>query len=87
MAVLEVNDDGILQVPAQFLADARPHARYNLDMSGDVVTLRPAKEERPFWETATIEERIEAFRRWSTSAPANTPNVPTAKMRREEWYD
>ncbi len=87
MAILEVSDDGTLRVPAEFLANARPHARYKLDVSGEVVTLRPAAEERPFWETATIEERIKAFEQWARSAPPDTPDVPSEALRREAMYD
>jgi hypothetical protein len=87
MAILEVSEDGTLHVPAEFLAGAQPHSQYELDVSGKVVTLRPAAEERPFWETATIEERIEAFKRWAESAPPDTPDVPSEALRREAMYD
>jgi hypothetical protein len=55
--------------------------------SDEVVTVRPAAEKRPFWETATIEARIEAFKQWAKTAPPDTPNVPADSLRREEWYD
>jgi len=87
MTIVEVGDDGTLHVPAQFLAGAQPRSQYELNMSGKVVTIRPIEGERPFWETATVEERIGAFKQWAESVPANTPNVPAEKLRREEWYD
>ena len=61
MPILEVGDDGVLHVPGEFLADARPHARFELDILGEAVLLRPVGAVRPFWQQATPAERADAF--------------------------
>jgi hypothetical protein len=87
MAILEISDDGVLHVPGELLARGRPHARFELDVVGDIATLRPVDPERPFWERATPAERAEAFRRWAESMPPDTPDVPSESLRREAMYD
>ena len=40
----------------------------------------------PFWETATPEERAEAFRQWA-SRHKGGPGLPAEALRRENMYD
>ena len=87
MAILEVSGDGVLRVPAELLAGGRPHARFELDVVGDVTLLRPAGDVRPFWERATPAERVEAFERWAATVPPDTPDIPAESLRREGMYD
>jgi len=87
MPILEVGDDGVLRVPGELLGDARPHAQYELDVQGEVVVLRPASARPHYWEQASLQQRINAFTRWSSTSPSGTPDVPSDSLRREGLYD
>ena len=41
---------------------------------------------KPFWETATSEERAEAFRQWA-SRHKGGPGLPAEALRRENMYE
>ena len=43
--------------------------------------------ERPFYETATPEERARAFREWASSHDRNTPLLSDYAVSRESMYD
>jgi hypothetical protein len=87
MEILEVSDDGMLHIPGKFLTGAQPHAQFELDVLGDIALLRPAGATRPFWQTASGQERAEAFEKWAGAAVPNTPNLPAECLRREGLYD
>ena len=87
MPILEVGDDGVLHVPGEFLADARPHARFELDILGEAVLLRPVGAVRPFWQQATPAERADAFEQWAVMLPPETPDLPAESLRREGLYN
>ncbi|MCX7428413.1 MAG: hypothetical protein NTW96_22640 [Planctomycetia bacterium] len=87
MPILEVGDDGVLRVPGEWLAGAGPHARFELDVLGDVAVLRPAGGERPFWRQATPSQRADAFAEWASAALPEAPDLPAESLRREELYD
>ncbi len=44
-------------------------------------------KERPFYETATPEERARAFREWASSHDLNTPLLSDYAVSRESMYD
>ena len=87
MPILEVSDDGVLHVPGELLAGAQPHAQFELDVLGEVVVLRPAGKERPFWRRATPGERAEAFEQWASTSLPDAPDLPAEALRRESIYD
>jgi hypothetical protein len=87
MPVLEVGDDGELHVPGEMLAGAKPHAQFELEVLGEVVVLRPAVTERPFWRKATPSQRADAFHRWASTSLPDAPDLPTESLRREGIYD
>jgi hypothetical protein len=87
VAILEVSDDGVLHVPGRLLAGAQPHARFELDVVGDMMVLRPLDSSRPFWLRATPAERVEAFERWASTSPPETPDLAPETLRREGLYD
>jgi hypothetical protein len=87
MPILEISDDGVLHVPGELLAGAQPHAQFELDVLGEVVVLRPAGADRPFWRQATPGERAEAFERWASRSPPDAPDLPAESLRREGLYD
>ena len=87
MPILEVGDDGVLRVPGELLAGAQPHAQFELDVLGEVVVLRPAGAERPFWRQATPGQRAEAFEQWASTSLPEAPDLPVESLRREGLYD
>ena len=87
MPILEVSDDGVLRVPSELLAGAQPRARFELDVLGEVVVLRPAGAERPFWRQATPGQRAQAFERWASTSRPDAPDLPAESLRREGIYD
>jgi hypothetical protein len=87
MSILEVGDDGMLHVPAEMLGGAKPHTAFILEALGEVVVLRPAGDAKPFWESATTEERIEAFEKWANTPRPGVPDVDIEFLSREHIYD
>jgi hypothetical protein len=87
MPILEIGDDGVLRVPGELLAGAQPHARFELEVLGEVVVLRPAGTDRPFWRQATPGERADAFERWASDSLRDVPDLPADSLRRESLYD
>ncbi len=84
--IVEVDDSGALVLPAKWL-HAEPHTRYLVERVGDAVWLRP-EHEKPFWETATPEQRAAAWLEWITAAPQHQgPPIPDEALRRENLYD
>jgi len=84
--IVEVNEEGALYLPPELLAHAKPRTRYEVKVEGQTLILSPVADTRPFWETATPEERAEAFRQWALSHK-DGPNLPDEALRRENMYD
>ncbi len=87
MAIIETSDDGGLHLPPDLIGEARPHAKYELEVVGGGLFLRPAEKDRPFWRFATPQQRAEAFRKWANAARPATPNLTDESLRREHLYD
>lgn len=87
MATLETNDDGALYLPPELIGGVRPHAKFELEVVGDLLLLRPLGKEEPFWRRATPQQRAEAFRRWADSPSPPAPDLPDEALRRENLYD
>ena len=87
MPILEIGEDGMLHVPGELLAGAKPHAQFELEVLGEVVVLRPTGTAQPFWQQATPAERAEAFWQWASTLPHGAPNLPAEALRRESLYD
>jgi hypothetical protein len=77
----------MLHIPGKFLTGAHPHEQFELDIQGDVVSLRPVGAARPFWQRATLKEREDAFEKWAVTSPPDTPDLPDECLRREGLYD
>jgi hypothetical protein len=87
MATVETNDDGSLNLPSNLTGVVKPHTKFELEVVGDILVLRPADKERPFWQRATREQRVEAFQRWAESPSPPAPDLPDEMLRRENFYD
>lgn len=86
MSIVEISDDGALHVPAELLVGAKPHAKYELEVRGDQIVLRPTDAEKPLWEIADPAERAEAFRRWANQPRPPAPDIPLEYLDREYIY-
>lgn len=92
--IVEVNEDGALYLSAEVLGNAKPRTRYEVKTHGKMLVLvrvvdvesRPSAE-RPFYETATPEQRAEAFRQWANEERPPAPALPDEALRRENMYD
>ncbi|MGA2797646.1 MAG: hypothetical protein ABSE63_08720 [Thermoguttaceae bacterium] len=87
VATLEANDDGGLNLPPELMRDAKPHAKFELEVLGDMLILRPAGKNQPFWQKATAQQRAEMFRQWAESPRPPTPDISLESLRRENMYD
>lgn len=84
--IVEVDERGAIQLPADLLAVVKPHTRYVLEVQDDTLVLHPLP--RPaFWQTATPQERAEAVRRWAALERPIAPPLPDAALHREQMYD
>lgn len=84
--IVEVNEDGALQLPDEVLEAIKPNSRFVVEIQNKTVVLSPVEETKPFWETATPEERIKRWREWGRSHK-ESPNLPSEALRRENMYD
>jgi len=85
-AILEVDEGGNLQLPANVLPISKPHTRYVASINGHQVVLAPAESEQPFWMTATPAERAEDILRWANSY-TDGPNLPDEATHRDSIYE
>jgi hypothetical protein len=65
VATLGANDDGGLRLPPELIGGVGPHARFELEVLGDILLRRRADGDQPFWRQATSQQRAEAFQRWA----------------------
>ena len=84
--VFEVNDDGNLTLPGSVLRAAKPHTRYEVDVQGNALVLRPVGQE-PLWMSASADEWIDAFLNWVNGPRPAAPLLPDEVLRRESIYD
>jgi len=83
--VAEADDKGRLMVPPELRDIVRPHSRYLVEVQGDLLILRP-EGGRPFWATATPEQREKAFLEWVASHDGG-PELPEEAFHRDTMYD
>ena len=87
MATVETSDDGGLHLPAELLGAVRPHAKFELQVLGGNLLLRPVERDALFRRGATPEERTVAFRHWAARPGPPAPDVPDESLRCEDLYD
>ena len=87
MAMLETNDQGALNLPAELIGGARPHAMFELEVVGDLLVLRPVDKDRPCRSQASRQQRAEACRRWADAPRPAAPDLTDESLRRENLYD
>ena len=83
--IVEVKDGGLLALPPEAKQHVSAHARYVLEIQGEVLILRP-EERPPFWATATPEQRKHGFLQW-VARHKEGPGLPDEALRREALYD
>ena len=77
--------EAILQVLVKITSRTPEQIRPYLDAMLEHLVETPKK--RPFYETATPEERAQAFREWAFSHDWNTPLLSDYAVSRESMYD
>jgi hypothetical protein len=87
VTTLETSDDGTLHLPPELIGGVRPHAKFELEVMGDTLLLRPADRASPFWRHATAQQRAEAFQHWAKASRPAAPDLPDESLRRENLYD
>jgi len=93
--VLEVDAQKGLHIPLELLGGVNAHTRYIVEIQAERVILQPekyrAEKPKPFWETATPEERAQAFIEWASSHKSGqrppAPALSLEAMSRESIYD
>ncbi len=84
--IVEVDDRGAIQLPADLVAAMKPHTQFVLERRGTTLVLQPLISES-FWMTATPTERVVALRHWaSLDRPIALPLSDVA-ISREQMYD
>mgnify|MGYP006948690695 CR=1 FL=1 len=85
-AIVTINETGNLQLPEEILQAISPHTHFQVELTADNrVILSPLSSEKPFWATATPQERAEKLREWVRSHK-DGPNLPDEALRRENIY-
>ncbi len=84
--IIEADANGVIVLSPDIVATIKPHARFTLEQQNGEITLTPQEEVKPFWMTATPEERAADLRQWALSH-RNGPNLPDEALRRESMYE
>lgn len=84
--IVEVDEHGAIQLPADLLAAVKPHTRFALERRGATLVLQPLTE-APFWATASPMERAAALRAWAALSRPAAPPLSDAAIGREQMYD
>jgi hypothetical protein len=85
--ILEINQQGVLQIPSEMLPESQPHTRYLLEVQCETLILRP-QQYQAFWETASPEQRVTKFREWVTQTERPvSPALSDEAISRETIYD
>ena len=84
--IVEVDERGTIQLPADLLITVKPHTRFALEQRGATLVLQPIAAQ-PFWATATPEERAAAVRQWAALDRPAAPRLSDAAVSREQMYD
>ena len=84
--IVEVDEQGAIQLPAELLTTVKPHTRFALERRGATLVLQPLASQ-PFWATATPEERAAAVRRWAALERPAAPPLSDMAVSREQIYD
>jgi hypothetical protein len=85
-AILEVDERGNLQLPADVLPISKPHTRYVASTNGHQVVLAPADDQKPFWTSASPAKRAEDILRWAADH-TDGPGLPEEATHRDAIYE
>jgi hypothetical protein len=84
--IVEVDEHGAIQLPAELLQAVKPHTRFAVERRGATLVLQPLASQ-PFWITAMPEERAAAVRRWAALERPAAPPLSDVAVSREQIYD
>ena len=63
-------------MPAELLTAAKPHTKFVLDVSADLIVLRPADEPEPMWMNPDPAKRAEEFLKYADLPRPPAPDIP-----------
>lgn len=84
--IVEVDDDGAIQLPDDLLTVVKPGTRLMLEVQGAALIFHPAVEQ-PFKMAGSPAERAEAVRRWAALDRPHAPILTDEALSREQMYD
>lgn len=84
--IVEIDERGAIQLPADLLATVKPHTRFALERRGTTLILQPLAA-APFWVKATPAERAAAIRQWATLERPAAPPLSDGALSRDQIYD
>lgn len=77
----------LVEYLAQIITSLTPSERELLVTKIEFIdSLSDNNQEKPFYETATKEEWIKAFKEWASSHPKETPPLSDYALSRESMY-
>jgi hypothetical protein len=85
-AVVELDDNGELRLPATMFPGAAPRARYRVEVQENQVVLWPENGGALFWQKANPQERAADILQWAASH-RDGPGLPDEAVTRESIYE
>jgi hypothetical protein len=84
---LQADKEGNLYLPHTLLPGAAPLASYRVSQQrGELTISKSGAETRPFWETATPEQKVEALEAWLKEV-ATPVGLSDYAVSRDSIYD
>lgn len=84
---VEPNDNNELVIPLDRVKKLQRSARYKVDASGEVITIRPARTRSRAKQNREAEEWVRSFREWAENLEPRAPHLSDEALRRENLYD
>jgi hypothetical protein len=83
--IVEVDETGGIQLPANVLVGVKPRTQYVLLQRGTTLVLQPRAVS--LWARTSPAERAAALRAWAAQERPHAPVLPNEALRREQMYD
>ena len=84
--LLEVDGQGGLYLPAEFVGQLSASGRYALEIQGETIVLRPANS-APLWQRTTPAARVTQWQTWAAKHQGNAKALPDEALQRDSIYD
>lgn len=84
---IEPNEKNELVIPLDRVKKLKRSARYKVDASGDMITVKPARVKRSARNRREAEEWVKSFQEWVDGLDPRGTSLPDEALRRENLYD